>query len=120
MTTLTARLHRESRTWLSNPETIIIVAMMTGHDLLRERSGADTALSPVPGALRADASHGDRHLRGLRAKPSSGAPHDRCTVGSHWPPPHCSGRADAQHHRDGDRVFRSNRGPSIGTCFQGT
>ena len=30
MTTLTARLHQESRTWLSNPATIIIVAMMTG------------------------------------------------------------------------------------------
>ena len=30
MTTLTARLHRESRTWLSTPATIIIVAMMTG------------------------------------------------------------------------------------------
>jgi MFS family permease len=30
MTTLTARLHREPRTWLSNPATIIVVAMMTG------------------------------------------------------------------------------------------
>jgi hypothetical protein len=30
MTTLTACLHRESRTSLSNPATIIIVAMMTG------------------------------------------------------------------------------------------
>ena len=30
MTTLTARLHREPRTWLSNAATIIIVATMTG------------------------------------------------------------------------------------------
>jgi MFS family permease len=60
MTTLTARLHRESRTWLSNPATIIIVAMMTGmtfsasgaaptplYHLYQERFGLTSAMVTV-------------------------------------------------------------------------
>jgi hypothetical protein len=43
MTTLTARLHREPRTWLSTPATIIIVAMMTG---MTFSSGALASLRP--------------------------------------------------------------------------
>jgi MFS family permease len=60
MTTLTARLHREPRTWLSNPATIIIVAMMTGmtfsasgaaptplYPLYQERFGLTSAMVTV-------------------------------------------------------------------------
>src|SRR6476620_2083788 len=60
MTTLTDRLHREPRTWLSNPATIIIVAMMTGmtfsasgaaptplYHLYQERFGLTSALVTV-------------------------------------------------------------------------